>query len=632
MLSQKLFHQTQYDLHLDETLDSTATHSQSLASLKSSSDSSKKPHKIVYNRFARKEILKQTTKNHLKNHCKDFENELKCHRMTYQSLSRGYEQGVTMITRNKLYAIVYLSLLIVKDAIQLGDLLRYVREGHLSFDHVEHFFPEGLNTSGFNMNVYAGSSHLLTHNRLRETAATLAKFLEIPRKIRVQNLVELCERYCKELNLPREVFECCRRLMSQSPPRMMFGDRRKLIPNYEARAIGYVIFVLKLLFGLDDETEQELSKYARNVTAKAKQIGLKLPEMFVFDDWLKHIEYRKFVLRLYHFPTQFLYSKKIDDPNAYLAFLKEQNEKREADLTLTNEYQMLETILDKLQANESFQKHPINFPITLTPFYDYSKCLSGTPQIEDDLLPIIDLDFTKNSLDFVLKPYNYLKLLGENKRVVVKNHGRNLNFDFVPVENIPAQTAKITKLRNENVVVHIGNDLEEISDITREKEGEIERENETTDAASVLLNHKKGYKKMHLRNIKKVKKLSKNEPALSSDTSLETNDLNSSTDSQISRVIQYNPYEMYWLHSTHVDTLAFEDFKPFFNELPHAFRLILSECARILEQSEKCVFEEFNNIEIHWGYSVNFRRDERINVAYDLELQKLVRKVEQTLW
>lgn len=585
----------------------------------------------MYNRYARKEILKQVTKNHFKNHCKDFEDELKCHKMTYQSVSRAYEQGITIITRNKLYTIIYLSLLIIKDKIQLGDLLRYIREGHLSFDHVEHFFPEGMNTSSFNMNVYAGSSHLLCHNRVRETAVSLSKFLGISQKIRIQNLVELCERYCKELNLPQEIFECCKKLMSQSPPRMIFTPTTTLFPNYEARAIGYIIFVLKLLFGLDDETELELSNYARNVSAKAKQNGLNVPEMFVFDEWLRHIEYRKFVLRLHHFPTQFLYSKKVDDPDEYVAFLKEQNEKRDIDLQLTNDYQTLERLLGKLQANESFQNRQITFPITLTPFYDYSKCLAETPRIADDLLSIISLDFTKNSLDFVLKPYSYLKFVGEGEKVVVKQHGRNQNFEFVPVENIIEQSKRATQRQKENVVVSIGNDSQELRD-TREKARDKERKIKSTDAETVLLNHKKGYKKLHLKNIKKVKKLSQDKTILSNDNSIETNDLNASLDSQIPRVVQYNPYEMHWLRSTRAERLPLEDFKPFFDKFPHSFRLVLGECARIVEQPEKCVFEEFNNVEIHWSYAVNFSRGERTNVAYDPELQKLVQRVESVFW
>lgn len=60
--------------------------------------------------------------------------------MTYKTVSRKFRYGPLALSRNKVFGIIYLGLLMIKDKIQLGDMLRFIREGHLSYNKVEHFF------------------------------------------------------------------------------------------------------------------------------------------------------------------------------------------------------------------------------------------------------------------------------------------------------------------------------------------------------------------------------------------------------------------------------------------------------------------------------------------------------------
>ena len=46
---------------------------------------------------------------------------------------------------------------------------------------------------------------------------------------------------------------------------MKFTDKSSMIPNYEGRAMGYIIVVLKILFGLDDVTEKEMSRVVEKI-------------------------------------------------------------------------------------------------------------------------------------------------------------------------------------------------------------------------------------------------------------------------------------------------------------------------------------------------------------------------------
>lgn len=174
------------------------------------------------------------------------------------------------------------------------------------------------------------------------------------------------------------------KLMSRAPPSMMVTSKSKEIPNYEARAISFIIFTMKLLFGLDDETEHELSRCAEIINSKANVSNLGLPKMFVWSNWIKFIEYRKFVIKEHHFPTNFLYDNAVQNPDLLVNFLKEQNEKHELDDIFNVECDVLRQLLLKLQQEQSSK---ISFPISLTPFTDYIDAIKFE---NENLLPIID--------------------------------------------------------------------------------------------------------------------------------------------------------------------------------------------------------------------------------------------------
>lgn len=186
-----------------QTSEEDSLHSTSLSNLGLASDkASNKIGSIKYNRKARKLLRKRMSLVHFKKHCCDIENALRCHRMTYRSLPPKYAHGPEVLSRCKLYALIYLGLLIVKDKVQLGDMLRFIREGHLSYHIVNHFFPEDHVDNQLNIKTWNKGHTLLCHYAVRSTAADIAKLIEVTTYIPVQDLVQLCHRYCEELNLP----------------------------------------------------------------------------------------------------------------------------------------------------------------------------------------------------------------------------------------------------------------------------------------------------------------------------------------------------------------------------------------------------------------------------------------------
>lgn len=53
--------------------------------------------------------------------------------------------------------------------------------------------------------------------------------------------------------------------MSLSPPNMIFDYKSCCTPNYEGRAMAFIVVVLKILFGLDGITEYEISRVAEKI-------------------------------------------------------------------------------------------------------------------------------------------------------------------------------------------------------------------------------------------------------------------------------------------------------------------------------------------------------------------------------
>lgn len=187
--------------------DSTSLQNQSLNNIQSSDVSSHEAiTPIKYNRTAHKQLRKIMSRAHRQKHCMDKERNLKCHNMNYRILSDLYKHSAELLSRSRIYALLYIGLLIIKDEIQLGDMLRFIREGHLSYNQYQHFFSEDLANKKLNISSYAQRKENVTHAGIRELAAKIITFLKIEKYIPVQNIVGMVQRYCQEMNLPGKHF------------------------------------------------------------------------------------------------------------------------------------------------------------------------------------------------------------------------------------------------------------------------------------------------------------------------------------------------------------------------------------------------------------------------------------------
>ncbi|XP_046390507.1 TATA box-binding protein-associated factor RNA polymerase I subunit B isoform X2 [Ischnura elegans] len=234
----------------------------------------------------------------------------------------------SFLCKVKLLAIIHIGLLICKDDIQLSDLLRWIREGHLSYCSVIHFLPPKMAASGKCVKTLQFKHNWPSHLLVRKVAGSLVDELKID-SLPTPSLTNLIRRYAKELSLPGNLADFAVNIWADCQPEMpiksdvergKYSHLRgvcnaigKELPNYEGRAMSFLLYSLKLLFGLDGFTEENLSKFASeankilglsdesNDLASNDSGGLK-QKLFVWKEWVKYIEFRSSLISRWNYP------------------------------------------------------------------------------------------------------------------------------------------------------------------------------------------------------------------------------------------------------------------------------------------------------------------------------------------
>lgn len=166
-----------------------------------SSKSSASSIKLNFNKIARKLKLKKLSRAHLKKHTYD---DLPCHKFTTSEVSSNYLHSPYHLSITKLYGILYLALLICKSDIYISDLLRYIQEGHLSYDDYKHLFPEEMAMDEKYQKLFEINRKLFTNSSLRVLVAKIAQLIGV-KYIPCPDIEKLCLRYVTELQLPGKV-------------------------------------------------------------------------------------------------------------------------------------------------------------------------------------------------------------------------------------------------------------------------------------------------------------------------------------------------------------------------------------------------------------------------------------------
>ncbi|KAJ3643480.1 hypothetical protein Zmor_026189 [Zophobas morio] len=569
----------QYEDLSQKSQGTPSLHNETLASLQSSEKSSKsKP--LAYNIYASRELKRiQRTRYHWRKHIVDFERNLKCHRVSYRRISHRYRQSPYILSLNKLYSILYLALLIVKDKIQLGDLLRFIKEGKLSFNCYSHFFPENFADKRLNFRNFKKNS-VFANTPFRVITSEMSVFLDVDYYVVCPDLVELSERYCKELNLPREICTCVKNLLTRADVRMSFRKRVNKVPNYEGRVLSIILFVVKLLFGLDDVTEIHLGTYA-DILNRSDLIK---PRMFNVVEWLKHIEYRDWVMTEEHFPTNF---NKSCEPKINLALGVLGKKEYPAEVKINANKDNYKQLLSKLKS-ELDEPDTLELPVTFTPFFDFVKLLPKSKYMD-----ILSKDFSGDSLDHILKPSRFLEIL--NDQLVVVHGGANDDWVFEKLVCNDQKRRHELKEKRRLVTVKLSFDCR--------SERENHQLEENNDCEHYKDNFYAANEASFLRN---MHVLSKNNPKYRPDLDFDAirNSLDASREEYPNH---YNPYERFWMRTKlRLELQSQQECKKFLETFPYNFRVVFKECQRIAQQNEQELLVEYQMTELHLVHLANY--------------------------
>lgn len=520
---------------------------------------------------------------HRKQHKEDIEGQMTCHKP--RNYRRNFQTAPTNLKCFTLYSILYTGLLIINDPIQLGDMLRFIREGHLSFGCYRHFFDEEI--SDKTLNLPPRKEKLFSHGFFRRRCAKVVQFLDATNYVHKPDLVSLCSRYCKELNLPRTVFECAEKLISKSAPKMPFNKHSKVLPNYEGRAMSFILFALKLLFGLDGVTEKKLSVYA-NIFQD--------PKMFDFQEWQQFVGYRAAVMKRLHLPTALKHCDTVDS-DMYLNYWKNQRIRLKGpSRQVHSEVKDYLQVLDQLVGDDDKQNSSdiVVFEPSLTPFHDYTRLILDNSLIQ--CRHILLKSFADDSLEFLLRPESYLKLAGNPP---IKNGCANDNIITEDLMYLYKNTIFAQRKNRCTVAVKICNDISEDKFIEEYLEADKVQSLRITNSDVLLSNWQKENKHNFTINKDMLKAV------------CERNKIEQTAKLPDSKVYQrhYNAFERYWLNVPTNPVAHYfpkQDMDVILAKFPHTFRTVLNECARIVEQDACDFYSEFLVSELNLVYFGDF--------------------------
>nr|CAI5835719.1 unnamed protein product [Callosobruchus analis] len=529
-------------------------------------------HTLKFNHYAKKELRRKLSSSHLKEHQKDINLTLNCHKLIYRERTRKYKRGVQILSPDKLYCVLYLGLLIIKDQIQLCDLLRFIKEGHLSYNNYNHLLQDEMSDK-----ILAVQSHpknmLLTHKGIRTTTYKLAKFLGILHYVEVPDVVKLCERFSREMNLPGQVVEAVKTIISVTNPTFAMQDRDECLPNYEGRCMSIILFVIKLLFGMDGVTEYELSKLAKLLNQKSYKT-----KFFSVQDWLTYVQFRKLVIEQNHFPINHKNDNSKIDSDLYLQHIKSHDVKFDESAKLSKVMKNYKELLERLKELQHDFITNLRFPSSLTPFHDYARKIAHI--FGEKYHSIIKHDFENEDLRFLKCPEGFFEHFDEQIKVV--HGGGNCN--------IIIEETKYRMMTHHNTFF-----LVELIDNLREEDKHIFKQRRDP-----LLLKKKKHK--HKQAI--------------------------SQNRDESYRIHYLPHKRYWLNTTvgRYDKSC-DYLNPFLKSYPVTFLQIYEECCRIIEQSQADLFQSFQSTELFLVYLVDFSGYNREHLVN----KSLVRHINQAL-
>lgn len=430
------------------------------------------------------------------------------------------------------------------------------------------------------------------------------------------------------------------------------NTKQRSIPNYEGRIICIIIFIIKLLYGLDGKTEVHLSNFAKLINDRKHK---KYNNMFVWDDWYSYIERRKSILNLTHFPTKYLLDPEGEEyDNLFINFIFDRSKSKnyeQKNILLMNVAKKNLEDLNSLQ--EMPTDHSIHFPVTMTPFRTYIETLQNSANIKigDEAMEFDSLkNFSNCSISCLMYPTKFLKLINA-KDCSITMGGANVKVKFTKlrslnVDNSPNFVKEYEKkweiafgqIKENNL--EFNNVLNKILDkyiknVTQSPVTEVlETEHEDPDIS----------KKENLKNIQKGKRKKEHHEELFVSKKIKNsslyqvkNNVEEKKKEEIVKAVEqekqslhYVPRYDFWINIQEISYWTHEQWEKYFSSMPPNFRWLIEQCSLIVEQKPQELFTEYTIVEAYLTY-VHYKNQPVYlkNYCNNLEMIRLAKKAQQ---
>lgn len=565
---------------------------------------------LQFSRGARKFLKRVMPLKHLKKHETDKDSSLKCHKKSFSWNSAGLR--IEKLTKQVIIAIIYMALNLTKDNIQLSDLIRFLNEGHLSYYDVKHFFPENISAKTIlRINLTYNKTTLIpSHRDLRIMTAKLCKFMRV--QLVKPNMLGLCSRYLIDLSLPPIINEYIRNILEVCPSEIEHNPKTSVeSPNYEGRAISYIIFLLKLLFKLDGKAEEEISRTAEILNTNYGT------NIFVWSQWVKFIETRNIILKQCHFPTSILLEPDSENSShLYLEYVNTMKSKMSQELTNNNEGQIYSKMKSMLIELKKLHKQDIKktkpsyiFKASLQPSKDY---LDNLLQIQPEYVVIPDymsVNHFERDLSCYIKPNSFRnKLLSQSIDLSIYTIS-NANLQMADFFFNEAKIKRVVELKVPvfyKFIIEADRDGSQLHNTSK-----TESESDSDEGI-----YEPPKKTVSTRGIKLFSNqtnepLTNYESKLFDDFSDDEEPIESNTDCLSKIPFNITNFE-YWTYMGNMNYLNFDQFSDVEFQFPLSFAWLLNECSRSLQMDNRDLYHELLVTENYFCYVIKpFEKDQK---------------------
>ncbi|XP_071446214.1 TATA box-binding protein-associated factor RNA polymerase I subunit B [Hetaerina americana] len=564
--------------------------------------------------------------------------------------------NTSFVCKVKLLAIIHLSLILCEDDIQLSDLLRWIREGHLSYCSVTHFLPAEMTSRGKCVRGLEFKPIWPSYITVCRVAGNLVAELGI-KSLPTPSLPNLIQRYAKELELPGELADFAVQLWADNVPEMPLNSETyegnqsymhkkscpfiKDIPNYEGRAMAFLLFTMKLLFALDGYTEQILSKFAQKANkilglckgknfSHPKESTHDVQKLFVWKDWVNYIEFRDSLISRWHYPMyvarepglfQLDHIKENVIPasppfqNAvkYLDFCLYAVESKSMDKDGNKDPKWVEFMRKHLHDLNEIDTTPTltlqNFQPSKTPCHSYmdelcKKTFNNWQKVSETMESgpcdkLLQAQFCFTSIDFILKPSLVMEALKE----------KNVFVDLIKSTAMGGKDSGYVKFHDPISSISVGknktNDLLPVNltydAVKRKKKLNWLAVNDRNQLLNQIQTIESGFLKVKSKDMKcKSRKIKKGIKVKRHIKGVEGGQSSCQTNDQkdVQRLELMLPYRQVWMLYGAFHELTEEKFNDLCSKMPSSFSWLLHLCANLLEMSERSLYDELVNVEL----------------------------------